>query len=137
MDEIVASVQRVSDIIAEISAASAEQSSGIGSVNAPVTQLDQMTQQNAALVEESAAAAESLKEQALQLASAMSRFDTGAPSVAPATLPPLQARPASHTLKAATPTRQASAVTASAAPPATAPVATPAPAGVHNDWETF
>ena len=64
MHEIVASVQRVTDIIGEITAAAAEQSSGIGQVNTAVTQLDQMTQQNAALVEQSAAAAESLKEQA-------------------------------------------------------------------------
>ena len=68
MSEIVASVQRVTDIIGEISAAAAEQSSGIGQVNGAVTQLDQMTQQNAALVEQSAAAAASLNDQARQLA---------------------------------------------------------------------
>ena len=67
MEEIVASVQRVSDIIGEITGASTEQSSGIGEINAAVTQLDQMTQQNAALVEQGAAAAESLREQAQQL----------------------------------------------------------------------
>ncbi len=67
MSEIVGSVQRVSDIIGEITAAAGEQSDGIGQVNVAVTQLDQMTQQNAALVEESAAAAESLKDQASQL----------------------------------------------------------------------
>ena len=53
MTEIVASVQRVTDIIGEITAASSEQSDGIGQVNTAVTQLDQMTQQNAALVEQS------------------------------------------------------------------------------------
>jgi methyl-accepting chemotaxis protein len=74
MDEIVASVQRVSGIIAEITAATREQSQGIGEVGGAVTQLDQATQQNAALVEQSAAAAESLKGQALQLAAAMRRF---------------------------------------------------------------
>jgi methyl-accepting chemotaxis protein len=74
MNEIVASVQRVSDIIGEITAAASEQSSGIGQVNVAVTQLDQMTQQNAALVEESAAAAESLKDQAHKLASVVSSF---------------------------------------------------------------
>jgi methyl-accepting chemotaxis protein len=74
MEEIVASVRRVSDIIGEITAASSEQSSGIGQVNQAVTQLDQMTQQNAALVEESAAAAESLKEQAQRLAQLVSTF---------------------------------------------------------------
>ena len=74
MGEIVASVQRVTDIIGEITAAAAEQSDGIGQVNTAVTQLDQMTQQNAALVEQSAAAAESLKEQAQRLASSVVTF---------------------------------------------------------------
>jgi len=74
MNEIVGSVQRVSDIIGEISAASSEQSEGIGQINGSVIQLDQMTQQNAALVEESAAAAESLKEQARRLSEAVSVF---------------------------------------------------------------
>ncbi|OWQ92956.1 hypothetical protein CDN99_00120 [Roseateles aquatilis] len=74
MTEIVASVQRVADIIGEISAAAREQSDGINQVNAAVGQLDQMTQQNAALVEESAAAAESLKDQSQRLATAISVF---------------------------------------------------------------
>ncbi len=77
MTEILTSVQRVSDIIGEISAAAAEQSSGIGHVNDSVNQLDQMTQQNAALVEQSAAAAESLKDQAGRLADAVSAFKLG------------------------------------------------------------
>ena len=67
IDEVVANAQRVADIIGEITAASGEQSTGIGQVNLAVTHLDQMTQQNAALVEESAAAAESLKDQAQRL----------------------------------------------------------------------
>ena len=74
MDEIVASVNRVSDIIGEISASTVEQRDGIGAVNQAVTQLDQATQQNAALVEQSAAAAESLKEQASRLAGLVSGF---------------------------------------------------------------
>lgn len=74
MNEIVGSVQRVSDIIGEITAAASEQSEGIGQVNTSVVQLDQMTQQNAALVEESAAAADSLKDQAHRLAEAVSSF---------------------------------------------------------------
>jgi methyl-accepting chemotaxis protein len=74
MDEIVASVQRVSDIIGEITAASAEQSQGIGQVNQSVMQLDQMTQQNAALVEEAAAAATSLEQQAQTLQAAVATF---------------------------------------------------------------
>jgi len=71
---IVESVQRVTDIIGEITSASTEQSEGISQVNTAVSQLDSMTQQNAALVEESAAAAESLKEQAAKLASVVSVF---------------------------------------------------------------
>jgi len=74
MTEIVNSVKRVSDIIGEITAASGEQSQGIGEINNAVTQLDQMTQQNAALVEESTAAAESLKEQAVRLAAVVGTF---------------------------------------------------------------
>ena len=74
MDEIVGSVKRVGDIIGEITAASGEQSDGIGQVNTAVNQLDQMTQQNAALVEESAAAAQSLREQATRLAGAVQVF---------------------------------------------------------------
>ena len=74
MSDIVSGVQRVQDIIGEITAASSEQSDGIGSVNQSMTLLDQMTQQNAALVEESAAAAESLREQAHRLVEAVSVF---------------------------------------------------------------
>jgi methyl-accepting chemotaxis protein len=74
MDEIVTSVKRVTDIMAEIAAASQEQSSGIEQVNQAITQMDQVTQQNAALVEEAAAAAESLQEQAQSLTQAVSVF---------------------------------------------------------------
>jgi methyl-accepting chemotaxis protein len=74
MGDIVSSVRRVSDIIGEISSAAAEQSDGIGQVNQAVSQLDQMTQQNAALVEESSAATEGLKQQALQLSSVVGTF---------------------------------------------------------------
>ncbi len=74
MSEIVGSVQRVSDIIGEITAAAGEQSDGIGQVNTAVVQLDQMTQQNAALVEESAAAAESLQGEARRLNGVVARF---------------------------------------------------------------
>ncbi|GIX25687.1 MAG: methyl-accepting chemotaxis protein I [Caldimonas sp.] len=74
MNEIVASVRRVSDIIGEISAAASEQNDGISQINAAVGQLDQMTQQNAALVEQSAAAAESLREQAQRLAQVVATF---------------------------------------------------------------
>ena len=74
MEEIVASVRRVSDIIGEITAASHEQSSGIGQINIAVTQLDGVTQQNAALVEQGAAAAESLNEQVQRLHDALRAF---------------------------------------------------------------
>jgi len=74
MDEVVSSVQRVADIISEISAASTEQTTGIDQVNQAVTSMDETTQQNAALVEEAAAAAESLVDQANQLADAISQF---------------------------------------------------------------
>uniref|UniRef100_UPI001E5D0C5D methyl-accepting chemotaxis protein n=1 Tax=Pelomonas sp. KK5 TaxID=1855730 RepID=UPI001E5D0C5D len=74
MGEIVASVQRVSSMIGEITVASSEQSDGITQVNEAVVQLDQMTQQNAALVEQSTAAAESLREQARQLAEVVQTF---------------------------------------------------------------
>jgi len=74
MQGIVDGVHRVSDIIQEITRASAEQASGISQVNTSVSALDQMTQQNAALVEESAAAAESLKDQARQLAQIVQVF---------------------------------------------------------------
>jgi methyl-accepting chemotaxis protein len=74
MSEIVGSIRRVSDIVAEITSASVEQSSGIGQVGEAVSQMDQVTQQNAALVEESAAAAESLKGQAQQLVQAVAVF---------------------------------------------------------------
>jgi methyl-accepting chemotaxis protein len=77
MDDIVREVRRVSDLIGEITAASVEQSSGISQVADAVQQLDQVTQQNAALVEESAAAAESLKHQSLRLTQVVSAFNTG------------------------------------------------------------
>jgi PAS domain S-box-containing protein len=74
MNDVVSSVQRVADIISEISAASQEQTTGIDQVNQAVTSMDEATQQNAALVEEAAAAAESLVEQAVSLMEAVSHF---------------------------------------------------------------
>ncbi|WDJ78996.1 methyl-accepting chemotaxis protein [Xanthomonas campestris] len=76
MGEVVASVQRVTDIMGEISAASQEQSAGIEQVNQTITQMDETTQQNAALVEEATAAARSLEEQAVQLTEAVAVFKT-------------------------------------------------------------
>jgi len=74
MNEVVGSVQRVAQMIGEISHTAQEQSHGIGQVNVAVAQLDQVTQQNASLVEESAAAAESLKDQAQKLADVVGTF---------------------------------------------------------------
>ena len=78
MAEVVESIRRVADIVGEISAASSEQSIGVAQVGEAVTQLDQATQQNAALVEESAAGAESLRVQAEQLVRAVAVFRTPA-----------------------------------------------------------
>ncbi len=74
MTEVVASIRRVTDIVGEISAASSEQSSGVAQVGEAVTQMDQATQQNAALVEESAAAAASLRTQAAQMVESVAVF---------------------------------------------------------------
>ena len=74
MTEIVSSVQRVTDIMGEISAASQEQSAGIDQVNNAITSMDEVTQQNAALVEEAAAAAESLVDQAISLMEVVGNF---------------------------------------------------------------
>jgi methyl-accepting chemotaxis protein len=77
MKEIVDAVKRVNDIMGDITTASAEQSSGIESVNVAITQMDEATQQNAALVEQAAAAAKSLQEQAESLSQAVSIFEVG------------------------------------------------------------
>jgi methyl-accepting chemotaxis protein len=74
MTEIVHHAQKVDGLIGTISTATAEQSTGIGQVNAAVSQLEEMTQRNAALVEQSAAAAESLKQRAIRVAEAIDVF---------------------------------------------------------------
>jgi methyl-accepting chemotaxis protein len=74
IDEVVQSVRRVTDIMAEITAASMEQSAGVEQVNQAIVQMDQVTQQNAALVEEAAAAAASMEEQVRTLNSALAMF---------------------------------------------------------------
>ena len=151
MGEIVASVQRVTDIIGEITAAASEQTQGFEQVNEAVVKLDQMTQQNAALVEESAAAAESLRDQAHSLSQVVEGFRTGdggsgqsAVAVAPA-----RAAVASPVAKAPVARKPAVATSAaagipSAPPPARAPAAAPAPtpapataAASKDEWETF
>ena len=82
MSEIVASVQRVTDVIGEITAAAAEQSGGISRMNVSVGELDHMTQQNAALVDQVAAAADNLTHQTMRLQEALARYKTGNDGVA-------------------------------------------------------
>ncbi|MEH6466993.1 MAG: methyl-accepting chemotaxis protein, partial [Porticoccus sp.] len=77
LGEIVNAVKKVSDIIAEIAAASQEQSAGIEQVNKAITQLDEVTQQNAALVEQAAASSEAMDEQAKELSDLVEYFDMG------------------------------------------------------------
>ena len=167
MGEIVASVQRVTDIIGEITAAATEQSGGIGLINVAVGSLDQMTQQNAALVEQSAAAAESLRDQAQRLSQSMHVFRlsagghsavpvSGPTRPAPATppvSPPASAAQAAARSMAATArkplaspaarlpaVRSGSSAGASRAPAALAPAQASAPASTSHDggdWESF
>jgi methyl-accepting chemotaxis protein len=124
MAEIVTSVKRVTDIMGEISAASAEQSSGIEQVNATVTQMDEVTQQNAALVEEATASARALEDQAGTLADSVSRFRLSS-SHAQATSPRAAApsRPSTPSAKAPT-----AAATPARKPELQAVRSTPAPA---------
>ena len=152
MEEIVSSVRRVSDLIGEITASSTEQRDGIAQVNQAVTNLDQMTQQNAALVEESTAAAASMRDQAQHLAEVVSVFNVGAvltrAPVAPQHPAPAMAarRPAPAPVRVASsaPTAKPAARLASAAPAAPKTAAKPvAPApraattGNDDDWESF
>jgi methyl-accepting chemotaxis protein len=146
MNEIVQSVRRVADVIGEITAAASEQSSGIAQVNNSIANLDQMTQQNAALVEQSAAAAQSLREQADQLAQAVAVFKVAghtamaAPQVRStgdlAPRPQALARTAAPAAHAAKP--KAAAALPSAKPAALAPAAQVKTKGASDDdWETF
>jgi methyl-accepting chemotaxis protein len=147
MGEIVGSVQRVSDIIGEITAATAEQSAGIVQVSGSVGQLDQMTQQNAALVEESAAAAESLREQAVALAHIIGAFrlDAGGPPgprpAVAAPRPPARAVAPKPAAATAAPRRRPDAAPArarAAARPTDGPrPRTTQPEPVSEEWETF
>ncbi|MCL1567773.1 methyl-accepting chemotaxis protein [Xanthomonas nasturtii] len=133
MAEIVASVQRVTDIMGEISAASQEQSAGIEQVNLTVTQMDEATQQNAALVEEATAAARSMEEQAGELTQAVSIFKIEAERPAAVrTAAPTVLRP--KAAPAATPTRSAASPSRRTTRPAAA-VATAASDGA--DWQEF
>ncbi|MGV2287729.1 methyl-accepting chemotaxis protein [Trinickia sp. YCB016] len=167
MEEIIGAVQRVTDIMGEIAAASEEQSTGIDQVARAVTQMDQVTQQNAALVEEAAAAAHSLEDQASKLRAtvAVFRLDDGYAAPAAASMAPARAvsraKPAALAKRptAAVPVRAVAAApkaepapmlasspvksTARAAHKPAAPAPQPARAaaaaadGSNDDWETF
>jgi len=128
MGEIVSSVQRVTDIMAEISAASQEQSAGIEQVNQTITQMDETTQQNAALVEEASAAARSMEEQAQALSESVSVFKLHAAVAAPVRKPAAAVPGA----KASTP--KAPAPKAAARKPA---ARKPEPALADGDWQEF
>jgi methyl-accepting chemotaxis protein len=120
MGEIVAAVQKVSTLVAEIASASEEQSQGIAQVTTAITQMDQVVQQNAALVEEATAATESMKDQAAALLAGVSRFRIGAALEAQAAVPaPIRFVPGAQ-LPAAGPR----------------PAARPAPAG-NGEWKDF
>ena len=154
MTEVVNSIRRVADIMGEISAASSEQSSGVAQVGEAVTHMDQATQQNAALVEEMAAAASSLNQQAQELVNAVAVFTLGhghsgavaaaprpslnrAPASAPAYRAP-QKKVGSSRPAAPAPVRSVAKAPGLAAPSAAAPSPAPrAAAGSDDDWESF
>jgi methyl-accepting chemotaxis protein len=133
LEEIVTSVKKVSDIFAEIAAASEEQSAGIDQVNKAVTQLDEVTQQNAALVEEAAAASESMDDQAQAMTRLVGFFRTDVESGAVA--PP--ARPAEEPRRAATAGRPSTGRPAPAAARKPARPGGGAPAKSDDEWEEF
>jgi len=134
LDDILTGVKRVADIVGEIAAASAEQASGIDQVNSAVTQMDEMTQQNAALVEQSAAAAHSLEEQSRELNRLMGFFQVGAQGTQTAAMQASTARAA----KGAPPKPVAKRATASHAHLAKTHANAPADAtGGKNDWAEF
>ncbi|CAD6518055.1 hypothetical protein LMG27952_00943 [Paraburkholderia hiiakae] len=137
MGEIVQSVKRVADLMNEISAASGEQRTGIEQVNQAVTQMDEVTQQNAALVEEASAAAQSMSSQAAALRELVSMFNIGAAGrAATASIAPTTKIVASATVKRAAPSRPAPVRAASASAPK-ADRREPATATSNDDWQTF
>ncbi|NKE66169.1 HAMP domain-containing protein [Ramlibacter sp. RBP-2] len=135
MDEIVGSIRRVTDIMGEIAAASAEQTRGIEQVNQAITQMDQVTQQNAALVEEASAAAQSMREQAGALVQAVSVFKLQggpAPRVEPAAV---QAAASGHRAPPAPQRRLERARPARAVPPQ--PQLAVAAVAEAGEWREF
>ena len=142
MTEVVASVRRVTDIVGEISSASQEQSAGIAEVGRAITQMDEGTQQNAALVEQAAAAAQSLQDQAATLAGLVGRFQVDGSAASIAQTTPHAAKPASRPAPTTTPTTPVPALRkpvatqparpALAASKAAAPKAAPKPAAAQS-----
>ncbi|MBN9357964.1 MAG: MCP four helix bundle domain-containing protein [Herbaspirillum huttiense] len=149
MSEVVASVRRVTDVVAEISAASNEQSDGIEQINHAIVQMDEVTQQNAALVEQAAAAAQSLQEQSGRLVETVSIFKLSShemPRAQPARKPvppkasskPVAAAPAAPAKAAvAAPVPAPKALPAKPAAPASAKAGSKAMAADDGDWEQF
>jgi methyl-accepting chemotaxis protein-1 (serine sensor receptor) len=149
MTEVVNSIKRVTDIMGEISAASNEQALGVAQVGEAVTQMDQTTQQNAALVEEMAAAASSLKSQAQELVQTVAVFQLGntpkqhantaprkAPPMSRAALPPARKLAVGNSTYRAQPKRPSlPAAPKTLAPPK--PAAKAPAAQSDDDWETF
>jgi len=138
MEEVVGAIRRVTDIMGEISAASAEQNQGVGQVGEAVSHMDQATQQNAALVEESAAAAESLKQQAQALVQAVAAFRLAEDQVSKAPVPgyavlAAPARPSQANEAAA---QLVAKVGAHKPAPARRSVATPA-GEATDEWASF
>jgi methyl-accepting chemotaxis protein len=145
MDEIVASVKRVTDIMSEITCASLEQTSGIEQINQAVIQMDNVTQQNAALVEEAAAAAASLQDQTADLAQVVSVFRLSAEYTgAVAAAAPVRAAAPAPRKNAPVPLRQGAARAPQARLPPARPAAKPparkaanAAASSDGEWEQF
>ncbi|MFJ5381172.1 methyl-accepting chemotaxis protein [Cupriavidus sp. CER94] len=123
MDDIVTAVRRVTDIMGEISSASEEQTAGIEQVSLAITQMESVTQQNAALVEEASAAAESLLQQAGGLVTEVARFDLGQGGIA--TAEPFARHPATPRAAAVAVARPARAIAAKPARALPAPAAEP------------
>ncbi|UWE14609.1 methyl-accepting chemotaxis protein [Herbaspirillum huttiense] len=143
MTEVVASVRRVTDVVSEITAASSEQSNGIEQVNLAITQMDEVTQQNAALVEQAAAAAGSLQDQAAKLSELVSVFKLERAHAA-AQAAPVAARPAAPSPGPQPRLQPKPAVRATAAAPALPAAPAPkagktakAPSADEGDWEQF
>src|SRR5471032_3142286 len=135
MSEVVASVRRVTDMMGEITSASQEQSTGIDQVNVAIAQMDSVTQQNAALVEEAAAAADSMREQAAGLARVAAGFKLHRTQAAPTAAARARAAAPVKTTAA----KLARTVAAANTQPRLSARKTPAPAIVSgaDEWEEF